>query len=71
VKLSNELHITSLVVTHDLASAYKVGDRIVMLHDGKVLFDGTPDDVKSTSNAIVRQFIEGRAEGPIVVGSAE
>lgn len=71
VKLSNELHITSIVVTHDLASAYKVGDRIVMLHDGKVLFDGTPDEVKSTNNAIVRQFIEGRAEGPIVVGSAE
>jgi phospholipid/cholesterol/gamma-HCH transport system ATP-binding protein len=71
VKLSNELHITSIVVTHDLASAYKVGDRIVMLHDGKVLFEGTPEQVKSTSNAIVRQFIEGRAEGPIVVGSGE
>jgi phospholipid/cholesterol/gamma-HCH transport system ATP-binding protein len=71
VKLSNELHITSIVVTHDLASAYKVGDRIVMLHDGKVLFSGTPDQVKSTSHPIVRQFIEGRAEGPIVVGSAE
>ncbi len=71
VKLSNELHITSIVVTHDLASAYKVADRIVMLHDGKVLFDGTPEQVKSTNNAIVRQFIEGRAEGPIVVGSAE
>ncbi|HXV14806.1 MAG TPA: ABC transporter ATP-binding protein [Candidatus Krumholzibacteria bacterium] len=71
VKLSNELHITSIVVTHDLASAYKVGDRIVMLHDGKVLFDGTPEQVKMTTNAIVRQFIEGRAEGPIVVGSGE
>jgi phospholipid/cholesterol/gamma-HCH transport system ATP-binding protein len=71
VKLSNELHITSLVVTHDLASAYKVGDRIVMLHEGKVLFDGTPDEVKSTDNAIVRQFIEGSAEGPILTGSAE
>ncbi|MCI0453085.1 MAG: ABC transporter ATP-binding protein [Candidatus Latescibacteria bacterium] len=71
VKLSNELHITSIVVTHDLASAYKVADRIVMLHDGKVLFEGSPDQVKKTTNAIVRQFIEGRAEGPIVVGSGE
>jgi phospholipid/cholesterol/gamma-HCH transport system ATP-binding protein len=69
VKLSNELHITSIVVTHDLQSAYKVGDRIVMLHGGKVLFDGSPDDVKNTVNPIVRQFIEGRAEGPIVMGS--
>ncbi len=71
VKLSNELHITSIVVTHDLASAYKVADRIVMLHEGKILFDGTPEQVKSAHNAVVRQFIEGRAEGPIVVGSAE
>jgi len=71
VKLSTELHITSIVVTHALQSAYKVADRIVMLHDGKVLFDGTPEEVRNTSNATVRQFIEGRAEGPIVVGSAE
>jgi phospholipid/cholesterol/gamma-HCH transport system ATP-binding protein len=71
VKLSNELHITSIVVTHDLQSAYKVADRIVMLHEGKVLFEGTPDDVKETAHPIVRQFIEGRAEGPIVMGSME
>lgn len=71
VKLSNELHITSIIVTHDLQSAYKVAHRIVMLHDGKILFEGTPDEIKNTSNATVRQFIEGRAEGPIVVGSGE
>lgn len=71
VKLSSELHITSIVVTHDLQSAYKVADRIIMLHDGKILFDGTPDEVKNTTNPIVRQFIEGRAEGPIMVGSGE
>ncbi len=71
VKLSDELHITSIVVTHDLASAYKVGDRIVMLHEGKVLFEGTPEEVRNTRHPIVRQFIEGRAEGPIVMGSTE
>jgi len=71
VKLSSELKITSVVVTHDLASAYKVGDRIAMLHDGVVIFEGTPDEVRNTNHPIVRQFIEGRAEGPIVVGSRE
>jgi len=71
MKLSDELHITSVVVTHDLQSAYKVGDRIVMLYDGKVLFEGTPDEVRNTDQPIVRQFIEGRAEGPIAVGNAE
>lgn len=71
VKLSSELGITSVVVTHDLASAYKVGHRIAMLHDGVVIFTGTPDEVRNTDHPIVRQFIEGRAEGPIVVGSNE
>jgi len=71
VKLSSELKITSVVVTHDLASAYKVGHRIAMLYDGSVIFEGTPDEVRNTKHPIVRQFIEGRAEGPIVVGSAE
>lgn len=71
IKLSTELKITSVVVTHDLASAYKVGDRIAMLHDGVVIFEGTPDEVRDTKHPIVRQFIEGRAEGPIVVGSRE
>ena len=71
VKLSGELGITSVVVTHDLASAYKVADRIAMLHDGAVIFTGTPDEVRTTDNEMVRQFIEGRAEGPIVIGSSE
>jgi phospholipid/cholesterol/gamma-HCH transport system ATP-binding protein len=71
IKLSSELKITSVVVTHDLASAYKVGHRIAMLHEGGVIFTGTPDEVRETDHAIVRQFIEGRAEGPIVIGSGE
>jgi phospholipid/cholesterol/gamma-HCH transport system ATP-binding protein len=68
-KLADQLNITSVVVTHDLASAYKVADRIAMLHDGKIIFTGTPDEVRNTGNEIVRQFVEGRAEGPIVTGS--
>lgn len=69
IKLNNELEITSVVVTHDLASAYKVGDRIAMLHDGKINFVGTPDEVRNTDHEIVRQFREGSADGPIVTGS--
>jgi phospholipid/cholesterol/gamma-HCH transport system ATP-binding protein len=69
IKLREELHITSIVVTHDLSSAYKVGDRIAMLHDGKIIFMGTPDEVRSTDNQVVRQFIEGSAVGPIYTGS--
>jgi phospholipid/cholesterol/gamma-HCH transport system ATP-binding protein len=71
IKLKTELSITSVVVTHDLASAYKVGDRIAMLHDGRIIFDGTPDEVRNADHGIVRQFVEGRAEGPAIVGSSE
>lgn len=69
VKLADELSITSVIVTHDLASAYRVADRIAMLHDGRIIFTGTPDEVRNTDHPVVRQFIEGRAEGPIVTGS--
>ena len=64
-ELQQELEITSVVVTHDMKSAYKVGDHIAMLHEGKIIFSGTPEDVRSTDFPIVRQFVEGRAEGPI------
>ena len=63
--LQSELEITSVVVTHDMKSAYEVGDHIAMLHGGKIIFSGTPDEVRSVEMPIVRQFIEGRAEGPI------
>ena len=68
IKLADELNITSVVVTHDLASAYKVADRIAMLHDGRIIFSGSPDEVRRVDNPVVRQFVEGRAEGPIATG---
>jgi phospholipid/cholesterol/gamma-HCH transport system ATP-binding protein len=63
--LQHELNITSVVVTHDINSAYRVADRMTMLHEGKIIYSGTPDETRETDNAIVRQFIEGRAEGPV------
>jgi phospholipid/cholesterol/gamma-HCH transport system ATP-binding protein len=61
----NELDITSVVVTHDINSAYRIGDRMTMLHEGKIIYSGTPEETRETDNEIVRQFIEGRADGPI------
>jgi phospholipid/cholesterol/gamma-HCH transport system ATP-binding protein len=63
--LQRELRITSVVVTHDIKSAYHVGDRIAMLHEGKIIYSGTPDEVRRTTNPVLRQFVEGKAEGPI------
>ncbi len=55
--MQQKLGVTSLVVTHDMVSAYKVANRIAMLHEGKIVFTGTPDEVRSTSNPHVKKFI--------------
>lgn len=65
IKLQNELKCTSVVITHDMHSAFKVADRMAFLYQGKVLAEGTAKDFKTTTNPYVRQFIEGNAEGPI------
>lgn len=60
LKLKRELGVTSVVVTHDMVSARKVADRILMLDQGKFIYDGTPDEIMRTTNARVRCFVEGR-----------
>ncbi len=67
VDVNKKLGVTSIAVTHDMASAYKIADRIVMLYDGKIVWDGTPDEIRKTDNAIVKQFITGSMTGPIQV----
>jgi phospholipid/cholesterol/gamma-HCH transport system ATP-binding protein len=67
LKLQHELNVTSIVVTHDMQSAYKVADRMAMLNDGKIIFQGTVDQVRGTDQPAVRQFIDGQAEGPLGV----
>lgn len=61
LKLQRELRVTSIVVTHDMASAYKVADRIVMLYQGRFIADGAPDAIRSCADDRVRRFVEGRA----------
>ena len=65
ISLRNELNITSIVVTHDMTSARKVGDRVAMLHDGTIIFEGGIDELDTTGDERVRQFVEGSSEGPI------
>ncbi len=63
--LQRRLGVTSVVVTHDLTSAFSVADRVAMLYGGRVIFQGTPDEVRRTSDPLMRQFIEGSSAGPI------
>ena len=65
--MQKRMGVTSVVVTHDIPSAYKVGDRIAMLNEGKVVFQGTPEETRNTRDPMVRQFIEGSSTGPIRV----
>ena len=65
--LQRRLGVTSVVVTHDMTSAYKVADRMAMLDGGRIVFTGTPEQVRATDDPLVRQFVEGSSEGPAQV----
>jgi phospholipid/cholesterol/gamma-HCH transport system ATP-binding protein len=67
IKMKMDFGVTSVVVTHDMNSAYAIADRIAMLYQGRVIECDTPDKIRNTSNPIVRQFIEGQLDGPIRV----
>lgn len=68
LKLQRELRVTSIVVTHDLASAFKVADHMVMLHEGRVCFRGTPEELRQSEDPIVRQFLRGEASEEDLAG---
>jgi len=63
--LHDKLKVTSIVVTHDMKSAYKVADRIAMLYQGKIITEGTAQDIQNSSHPVVYQFVNGLAKGPI------
>ena len=63
--IQKRLGVTSLVVTHDMQSAYVMADRIAMLHAGRVIQVGTPQEIRHSTDVAVRQFIEGRTDGPL------
>ncbi len=62
VRMREKLGVTSIVITHDMRSAYRVGTKIAMLYEGKVRQVGTVDEIRNTDDPIVRQFVEGRPE---------
>jgi phospholipid/cholesterol/gamma-HCH transport system ATP-binding protein len=60
LKLQRELGVTTVVVTHDMTSAYKIADRIIMLHNGKIVADGNADHIRNHPHPVVQQFINGQ-----------
>jgi phospholipid/cholesterol/gamma-HCH transport system ATP-binding protein len=65
VKCVKDLGATALSITHDMASARKISDRIAMIYKGKIIWAGPTRDIDHSGNPYVEQFIHGRAEGPI------
>ena len=65
LRMQERLKVISIVVTHDMTSAYKVADRIAMLYEGRIIGIGTPDEIRNSSDPVIQQFITGSARGPI------
>jgi phospholipid/cholesterol/gamma-HCH transport system ATP-binding protein len=63
--LSQKLGVTSIVVTHEMGSAFRIADRMVMLYEGRVVAEGTPEQIRSSTDPIVKQFVGGEPDGPI------
>lgn len=67
-RLVSELGATALSITHDMASVRKIADRVAMLYDGKIIWEGPVEQLDDSGNPYVDQFVHGRAHGPIKVG---
>lgn len=65
IELRDKLKVTSIMVTHDMNSAYQVADSIAMFYRGQVIADGKPEEIKNSKHPVVQQFIHGEAHGPI------
>ena len=68
IELHDKLKVTSIAVTHDMVSAYKIGTRIAMMYEGKIIQMGSPDEIRHSTHPVVKQFITGSAAGPITNG---
>jgi phospholipid/cholesterol/gamma-HCH transport system ATP-binding protein len=71
IRLRESLGVTSISITHDMASAYKIADYIAMLYKGKIIEVGTPEQIRHSASPVVSQFVEGRAQGPITAEHEE
>jgi len=67
IEMRERLNITSIAITHDMKSAYKIADTIAMLYNGLIIHRGSSEEIRNTSDPVVRQFIEGSAVGPITI----
>jgi phospholipid/cholesterol/gamma-HCH transport system ATP-binding protein len=71
ISLSERSKVTSITVTHEMGSAFRIGTRMAMLYQGKIIEDAEPEQFKQSTNPVVAQFLSGSTEGPILEGSQD
>ena len=71
ISLSEKSKVTSITVTHEMGSAFRIGTRMAMLYQGKIIEDAEPEKFKQSANPVVAQFLSGSTEGPILKGSQD
>jgi phospholipid/cholesterol/gamma-HCH transport system ATP-binding protein len=69
IDLTEKSQVTSIIVTHEMGNAFRIGTRMAMLYQGKIIEDATPDEFKRSTNPVVSQFLSGSTEGPILEGT--
>ncbi len=69
IELSEKIGATSVIVTHEMESAFKIATRLAMLFKGRIIAEGTPEEFKNSADPVVKQFITGATEGPILEGA--
>jgi ABC-type transport system involved in resistance to organic solvents, ATPase component len=71
ISMTEKSQVTSVIVTHEMESAFRIGTRMAMLYQGKIIEDGPPEQFKQSNNPVVAQFLSGSTEGPILEGSQD
>lgn len=64
IQMREKIKVTSIIITHDMVSAYKIADKMAMLYKGKIIESGNPETFRNSENSIVQQFLQGKAEKP-------
>jgi ABC-type transport system involved in resistance to organic solvents, ATPase component len=67
ISMHNKFKFTGIIISHDISGAFKTGDIIAMLYDGRIIESGAPEEFRNSANPVVKQFITGSMEGPILI----
>ena len=71
ISLAEKHKVSSVIVTHEMESAFRIGTRMAMLYQGKIIAQGKPEEIKKSRDPVVAQFLSGSTQGPILEGTPD